>query len=67
MTDQRIVISVPEAAGVLGISVGKAWDLARRGQLPGVLRIGHSVKVSKAVLEEWVTEQARSRAAYPTA
>jgi predicted DNA-binding transcriptional regulator AlpA len=43
--------SVPEAARLLGISRSSAFEAARRGDLPGAIRIGHRVVVSRRVLE----------------
>ena len=34
------VVSVPEAAELLGISKDLAYDLARRGELPGAFQLG---------------------------
>lgn len=39
MTD-RLTYTIPEAAQALGISRSLAYELARRGELPGVLRLG---------------------------
>ncbi len=33
--DERLTISVPEAAVRLGIGTTLAWEMARRGELPG--------------------------------
>ena len=43
--------SVPEAARLLGISRSAAFEAARRGDLPGAIKIGHRVVVSRSVLE----------------
>ena len=43
-------IRVEDAAVVLGISRGLAYDLARRGELPGALRLGHRFVVRSAIL-----------------
>ena len=40
------VISVPEAASILGISKDLAYDLARRGELPGAFQLGRRWRVS---------------------
>jgi excisionase family DNA binding protein len=40
------VVSVPEAARVLGISKDLAYDLARRGELPGAFHLGRRWRVS---------------------
>jgi excisionase family DNA binding protein len=50
-TAQPRTVSVPDAAKVLGISRGHAFELARRGELPGVIRLGHRIVVSRSALE----------------
>ncbi len=40
------VVSVPEAARLLGISKDLAYDLARRGELPGAFQLGRRWRVS---------------------
>lgn len=52
-----ILVSVEEAARLLGLSRGKAYELAARGELP-VVRFGRSVRVHRDRLTEWVDEQA---------
>lgn len=58
MSDDRYLISVPEAASRLGIGITKAWTMARDGSLPGLVRIGtRSVRVDAERLRAWVSEQ----------
>jgi excisionase family DNA binding protein len=40
------VVSVPEAARLLGISKDLAYNLARRGELPGAFQLGRRWRVS---------------------
>lgn len=40
------VVSVPEAASLLGISKDLAYDLARRAELPGAFQLGRRWRVS---------------------
>ncbi len=40
------VVSVPEAATLLGISKDLGYDLARRGELPGAFQLGRRWRVS---------------------
>lgn len=42
--------SVEQAARVLSIGRGLAYELARSGELPGVLRLGHKFRVSVPAL-----------------
>lgn len=50
MKPERLTVSVEEAGAMLGISRGSAYEAARRGDLPGVLRIGRRLVVSRARL-----------------
>jgi excisionase family DNA binding protein len=52
--DQRLTVDVPTAARLLGISRGGAYELARRGELPGAIRLGQRVVVSRRALERAV-------------
>jgi excisionase family DNA binding protein len=45
-------ITVEEAGTMLGIGRGLAYELAKRGELPGVLRLGHRYVVSRQRLEQ---------------
>jgi excisionase family DNA binding protein len=49
MSEGRLVVSVTEAAELLGISRGLAYELARAGQLPS-LRLGRRLVVPRAAL-----------------
>ncbi|HZD68606.1 MAG TPA: helix-turn-helix domain-containing protein [Actinomycetes bacterium] len=42
--DRRLTVTVPEAAQLLGISRGAAYEAAHRGELP-ILRIGRRMVV----------------------
>jgi len=58
MSEGRLVLSVTEAAELLGISRGLAYELARTGQLPS-LRLGRRVVVPRAALLTWLERAAR--------
>jgi excisionase family DNA binding protein len=45
------VVSVPDAAVILGISKDLAYDLARRGELPGAFQLGRRWRVSLVKLQ----------------
>lgn len=48
----KLTVSVPEAAKVLGISRNTAYALARAGRLPGVIELGPKrLVISRAALE----------------
>jgi len=56
MAAQRLTLSVEECAVILGISRGSAYSAAARGDLPGVLRIGRRLIVSRARLMAMLAE-----------
>ncbi len=60
MTHTRIepaLLSVDEAAAFLGIGRSKAYELARSDELPGIVRVGRSLRVSRRRLEEWIERE----------
>jgi excisionase family DNA binding protein len=56
--DQTQVLTVEEAARMLRISRGAAYALAKAGTLPGVFRLGRTLRVSRAALERILTGDA---------
>jgi excisionase family DNA binding protein len=52
MGKDPLVLTVTEAAELLGISRSLAYEAARSGELPGVIRIGRRVVVSRSKLLE---------------
>ena len=46
-----LTVNVPTAARMLGISRGYAFELARRGDLPGAIKLGGRIVVSRLKLE----------------
>jgi len=60
MQPERLLLKVPEVAIALGISRAKAYELANipmeYGGLP-VVRIGKSVRVPRAALQQWIDQQ----------
>jgi len=58
VSEGRLVVTVTEAAELLGISRGLAYELARAGQLPS-LRLGRRLVVPRAALLEWLERAAR--------
>lgn len=59
--EQRMALTVEEAAALLGLSRSKAYDAVRQGQIPSV-RFGGSVRVPRRALEE-LLERATRRGA----
>lgn len=52
------LLTVPEVARVLRISRAQAYQLAQRGDLPGVVHIGRCVRVSADALQDWIDREA---------
>ncbi len=58
MTNERLLLTVEEAAQRLGIGRTLAWQLVRDGQLPSV-RLGRLVRVPVRGLEDWLKRRIR--------
>jgi excisionase family DNA binding protein len=54
MITEKLLMKPIEVAESLGISRGSAYELIASGRLPGVVRIGKSVRVSTEKLRDWV-------------
>ena len=52
--DERKTLTVVEAAKILGIGRNTAYELARQGKLPGALRLGRRILVSRQALEAFL-------------
>ncbi len=60
---ERTMITVPEAAELMGIGKTRAYELAARDELPAMVRIGTSaIRVHKPRLLRWLDEQAERSA-----
>jgi excisionase family DNA binding protein len=56
-TDRPILMSVVEAAAMLGIAPRTAYDLIHRDEFPvPVLKVGRRMKVSRTMLERFASE-----------
>lgn len=52
MNTQKMTLSIPEVANILGISRNLAYELAAKGELPGLIRLGQKrVVCSRLVIE----------------
>ena len=51
---ESATIKVEEAAALLGIGRQTAYDLAAQGKLPGALRLGRRIVVSKKALDRFL-------------
>jgi excisionase family DNA binding protein len=53
----RLLLRPSEAAELVALGRSKFYALLRDGRIPGVIRIGRSVRISRAALEAWVSAQ----------
>lgn len=53
---QRLLLRIPEAAALLGVGRSTVYQLVQQGTIP-IVRIGRSVRVPAAALDEWVEAQ----------
>jgi excisionase family DNA binding protein len=61
----RLLLRPREVAVVTGLSRSMVYELINRGQIPAI-RVGKSLRVPMAELQEWIREQAaQQRAALP--
>ncbi len=54
---ESLLLKMNDVATLLAVSRAQAYVLAASGQLPGVVRIGTSVRVSRRALEAWIAAQ----------
>lgn len=60
MNDQkseRMVLTVPETAALLGLSVRSTYTLCHRADFPTIHLTQNRIGVSRAGLEKWVADQ----------
>lgn len=57
-----LLLTVDEASRALRMSRSRLYELLQRGEIPGVVHIGRSVRISRTELEHWVCRQVREQA-----
>jgi excisionase family DNA binding protein len=57
---EKLLLKIDEAAELLSMGRAKAYQMAQSGEMPGVVRVGRSVRVSAESLRNWVKEQAEA-------
>ena len=58
--EQPRFLTVPEAARLLRINRGRAYTMANDGTLPGVIRLGRTIRVDRDRLIAGLAENQRS-------
>lgn len=56
----RLTFTVPEVAAILGVGRDAAYQAAAAGQIPGLVRIGRKITFARAVVLEWLGQDASS-------
>jgi len=64
--DDRLTLSVPEAARLLGIGRGLAYELVRQGKLPA-LRLGRRLLVPRVALMRLLAGDLKIPSGHPAA
>jgi len=54
--NERLLLKVEDAAALIDVSRSTFYQLINAGRVP-VVRIGRSVRVPRAWLEKWISEQ----------
>lgn len=57
MTEERLCVTVAEAAAMIGIGLSKAYEMAMAGTLPSI-KLGRRRMVPLSRLREWVDKEA---------
>ena len=57
MQEQPLLLKAEQGAALLGISRSKFFALMAAGEVPGIVRIGRSVRISRTALEAWIRQQ----------
>jgi len=58
MADQARLMKMADAARVCSLSRSRAYALAKRGELPGALRLAGTWRVNRVVLQDWLDRAA---------
>ena len=54
----KLLWTIGETADALGISRSAVYGMLRTGDLPGVVRLNRSVRISADALAKWINEKA---------
>lgn len=58
----RTLVTVVEAGEIMGVGRSKAYELVKEDRMPGLVRLGKSVRVHRQVLLDWLEAEARASA-----
>lgn len=55
--EPKLLVRIPVVAKMIDVSRAKAYAMAASGDLPGVVRLGGSVRISIDALRDWIKQQ----------
>lgn len=55
-TTGRLTLTVVEAAEKLGVSRPTAYEMVRQGTMPGVIRVGNRILISKVAFDRFMND-----------
>jgi excisionase family DNA binding protein len=56
VSDEQLLLTIPEAVQILGVSRSHLYNLINQGTLP-TIRLGRSVRIPREWLSGWVATQ----------
>ncbi len=59
--NERIALSVPEAAAMIGVSKSKMYEIMKRSDVDFALQLGGRRLVSRSKLAAWIDRQTEVR------
>ena len=58
---EPMVLKVNEAAKLLSVSTNYLYELIAQNQIPGVIRVGRCLRISKKSILEWIGDAEQSK------
>jgi len=56
--NEPLLLRPADAADLCGVSRSRLYELAARGELPGALRLGGTLRIHRPTLEAWLAKVA---------
>ncbi len=66
MPEEPLLLRAEEAARLLSLGRSKVFEMMAAGELPGVVRFGRAVRISRSALETWIKEREAEGTDHPT-
>ena len=59
-SSDSLLLRPTEAARLLSVGRSTFYELVAKGEIPGVIRIGSAIRVSRRALESWIERMSSS-------